>query len=75
MTREEKATRIIDWMLVLFELADEDYDVVDDALDQVARCANRNPSFPVTLSLRRKLESRGLLCEHRRECRGREGGK
>ena len=47
----ERATKIIDELLVLFELYEQDYNIIDDALEFIAESRRKNPQYQITVSL------------------------
>lgn len=54
-------TKIIDDLITLFDLADRDLNIVDNALEAVAGVAKREPNQPVTVWLAEKLRKKHLL--------------
>lgn len=53
---ESEAARIIDGLLILSEFYEQDYDVVDDALDYLSRV--RDEGVPITLRLSMLIDAR-----------------
>ena len=57
-TTDPRAAKIIDDLLVLFDLYRRDFSVICDALDYVQACRDEHPEHPVTVSLSRFLKAR-----------------
>lgn len=53
-----EATKIIDGLMVLFRLYDEDYAIIDDALDFLAEIKKEYPDHPVTVRIAWIIEGR-----------------
>ena len=63
---EAKAIKLLDEVLVLFDLYRKDYNVVQDSLEAIARYQTAHPEHPVTLGLYNHLEEAGYLDSARR---------
>jgi len=56
-SEKEKATKLLDEIIVLFNLYDEDYSVIGRAKKIIAESRAANPGYPVTLSLLNRLKA------------------
>jgi len=63
VSAEECATKLLDEMLVLFDLykQPENFSIVERAMRQIAACRERNPFYPITPSLEQHMREIGLL--------------
>lgn len=59
--RDEHAAKIIDELLVLFQLYREDYNIVNEALQFIAATRYNNPEHPITRSLANYMREIGLI--------------
>ena len=57
----ELAASIIDELLVLFDLYKEDYHIVREALEFIAKVRKENPTFPITISLSNHMRLNKLI--------------
>lgn len=55
------ATKLLDEIIVLFELYGEDYNVIDAAFRHIAHVKKAHPTFPVSVRIANILQERGLL--------------
>jgi len=62
LTREEKLSKIIDSLIVLFCLNDGnmDYLIVNEALTEIARTRKKNGHYPITVSLAIYMREKGF---------------
>jgi hypothetical protein len=63
MIEAEAAAKIIDEILVLFDLYGEDYRIIEDALGFIAKVRRQNSSHPITVSLANYMRETGKLKE------------
>lgn len=63
---EATAIKLLDEVLVLFDLYKEDYNTVRDSLEAIARYAKEHPEHPITLSLYNFLRDAGYLADSNR---------
>lgn len=61
LTKEERSAKIIDELLVLFDLYESDYQIVQDALGFIAEARRNNPDYPITASLAQYMRDRNLI--------------
>lgn len=61
LTKEERSAKIIDELLVLFDLYESDYQIVQDALGVIAEARRNNPDYPITASLAQYMRKRNLI--------------
>jgi hypothetical protein len=57
----ERATKLLDDLLVLFALYDKDYNIVDEALKAIAVSRKTNPAYPITVALAQFMQDKGLI--------------
>lgn len=56
-----RAAHLLDEVLVLFDLYQEDYNVIEASLAEIARYRNGDPDFPITASLYEYMDKRGYF--------------
>jgi hypothetical protein len=61
VTTEGKAIKLLDELLTLFRLYEEDYSVIDDALEAIAAYRKTHPDHPITVSLADHMREKGFL--------------
>lgn len=56
-----RAVRLLDEVVVLFNLYDKDYTLIDRALREIARYRKADPDFQITASLSNYMKNKGYL--------------
>lgn len=58
---DPKAAKLLDELLVLFDLYECDYDIVRESLQYISKCRQSDPQFPITISLSNFMCKRDLI--------------